>query len=85
MSDSMNGAFGQAGLPPPDPSQRVERLDRDSPDRERRQQEEFVREKRRVHMLLQGEDKVEISPAAMQALQKSQKAEELTNSPSVGP
>ena len=76
MSDAMNGPFGQAGLPPPDPSQRVERLDRDSPDRERRQQEEFVREKRRIHMLLQGEDKVEISPAAMQALLAAQKAEE---------
>ncbi len=76
MSDAMNGPFGQAGLPPPDPSQRVERLDRDSPDRERRQQEEFVREKRRVHMMLQGEDKVEISPAAMQALLAAQKAEE---------
>ena len=84
MSDSMNGAFGQAGLTPPDPSQRVERLDRDSPDRERRQQEEYVREKRRVHMMLQGEDKVEISPAAMQALQKAQQAEESPNPPSGG-
>ena len=75
MSDSMNGTFGQAGLPPPDPSQRVERLDRDSPDRERRQQEEFVRERRRIHMMHQGEDKVEISPAAMLALQEAQKVE----------
>ncbi len=85
MSDSMNGTFGQAGLPPPDPSQRVERLDRDSPDRERRQQEEFVREKRRVHMMLQGEDKVEISPAAMQALMAAQQAENATTPPPTGP
>ena len=83
MSDSMNGAFGQAGVPPPDPSQRVERSDRDSPDRERRQQEEFVREKRRIHMLFQGEDKVEISPAALQALQAAQQAEEVAKSPAV--
>lgn len=71
MSETMNGTFGQPGLAPPDPMQRVERLDRDSPDRERRQQEEFLREKRRIHLMSRGEDTVEISAAALRALQEA--------------
>ena len=37
MSETLNGTWGQSGLEPPDPTQRVERLDRDSSDRDRRQ------------------------------------------------
>ena len=73
MSDSMGGTYGQRSLDPADPLQRVERLDRDSPDRERRQQEEFERERRRIHLASPGNDTVEISEAALRALKESVK------------
>ncbi len=71
MSEAMNGMFGQPGLDPAESMQRVERLDRDSPDRERREQEDLQREKRRVHMISPGHDRVEISEEALRALQKA--------------
>ena len=69
MSDALNGMFGQPGLDAAESMQRVERLDRDSPDRERREQEELQREKRRLHVTSPGHDRVEISEAALRALQ----------------
>ena len=71
MSETLSGTFGQPALEPPDPMQRVERLDRDSPDRERRQQEDFGKEKRRSHPVPQEEDQVKISDAALRALRDS--------------
>ena len=71
MSDSMNTPFGQSSLEPPDPTQRVERLDRDSRDRERREPEEGGKETRRPYHPPPEEDRVEISEAALRALQEA--------------
>jgi hypothetical protein len=72
MSDEMNGTYNQ--LDPADPLKRVERMDRDSPDRERQKQEEFERRRRLAHAANPGEDRVEISPAALKALSDAELA-----------
>ncbi len=82
MSEAMNSLFGQPGLDPAESMQRVERMDRDSPDRERREQEELQREKRRLHMISPGHDRVEISEEALRALQEASRPDDPAASPS---
>ena len=74
MSDALSGGMGQRGLDPAESMQRVDPMDRDSPDRERRQQEPFDKEGRRGRIHVQGEDRMEISEAALRALRESSQA-----------
>ena len=74
MSDALSGGMGQRGVDPTESMQRVDPMDRDSPDRERRQQEPFDKEGRRGHFHAQGEDRVEISEAALRALREASEA-----------
>ena len=75
MSEAMSGGMGQRAVDPSESMQRVDPMDRDSPDRDRRQQEEFDKEGRRPHLHAPGEDRVEISEEARRALREAGQAE----------
>lgn len=78
MSESMGGTFGQRAVDPAESLKRVDPMDRDSSDRERRSREDFDQEKRREHAPLPpGEDRVEISEAALRALRETAQGDTL--------
>ena len=67
MSESLSGGFGRTPLPPTDPSQRVERLEREDARREQESSEERRRRAQRAMLNRIGEDSVKISDEARQA------------------